>query len=359
MPGLPHPFFGSPPAYLGFIGFVRFQQAPINSELPTDAKTMPSAVIRATSADIALSQEITRPDVIDSRYDRTLYQLGPQLVEGNVSFPATYDIGSTTALTGSNVALVEGLYRLAVSRTPGAGLLNPIDIDIKYAENSLSNEAGFIYDQCILNTWQFSVTQSELVNISIDVVGVTRELATEAQLTPPGTDVLQNTRIVTWNDARVEVREGSRGGFGTISGEFIRSFEANINNNVNRYYTLNGRLFPQAIAPTKRDVSGSMVLIGRHKDLGGLAVSNENFCAEDTQVAFGFATNVTNADPDRDCAAGFGVTMPNVVFEIETIGLTNDLFESTVNWHALLASGTGTGEQDIMLSTLDTTVFSF
>jgi len=351
MPGLPHTFFGSPPAYLGFVGFVNFEQTPINSE-GSDAVTMPATVIRATSADIALSQEITRPDVIDSRFDRTLYQLGPQIVEGNVAFPATYDIGAASTTT---VGVVEGLYRLAVSRVPNSGLLNAVDIDIKYAENQNENESSFIYDGCILNTWQFSVTQSELVNISIDVVGVTRELTSD--LSPPSTDILKNTRIITWNDARVEIVEGSHGSLGTgvISGEFIRSFEANINNNVNRYYTLNGFLFPQAIAPTKRDVSGNVVLIGRHKDLGGLAVSNEKYCSEDTQIKFGFKT----PDQTGDCAAGFGVTMPNVIFEIETIGLTNDLFESTVNWHALLASGTGTNTEDILLSTIDTTVFSF
>jgi hypothetical protein len=356
MPGLPHPFFGAPPAYLGFVGFVQFQQTPINSELSVDSKTMPSSVVRASSADISLSQEITRPEIIDSRYDRTLYQLGPQIVEGSVSFPATYDIGSTASLSGNEVALVEGLYRLAVSRTPGDGLLNATNIDIKYADSSDPNESAFTYDKCVVNTWQFSVAQSELVNINVDVIGVTREVSSPSS---PSEDDLRNTRIVTWNDARVEVIEGSRGGFGTISGEFIRTFEANINNNVQRYYTLNGELFPQAIAPTKRDVTGSVVLMGRHKDLGGLARTNENFCFEDTQLKFGFATNVTNPDPDRDCAAGFGVTLPNVVFEIETIGLANDLFESTINWHALLASGTGTGVQDVMLSTIDTTTFSF
>jgi hypothetical protein len=359
MPGLPHAFFGQPPAYLGFVGFVRFQETPINAE-NSSSKTLPSTLVRATSADISLSQEITRPEVIDSRYDRTLYQLGPQLVEGSVSFPATYDLSSTA---GGSVGIVEGLYRLAASRTPGDGLLNPFNIDVKYAESdALANEAGFVYDQSVVNTWQFSVTQSEIVNITVDIVGVTREGTEVNQLVPPGADELRSTRIVTWNDARVEIIEGpsGAGGFGTIGGNFVRSFEANINNNVQRYYTLNGELFPQAIAPTKRDVNGNMVLIGRHKDLGGLAVTNEQRCFEDTELKFGFSSDVQSSDPDRPCATGFNVTLPSVVFEIETIALTNDLFESTVNWHCLLAHGTGIpNTEDPLLSSLDTTTFSF
>ena len=88
---------GTPPAFMGYVGFVKFD----------------TSLVRATSCDIKLSQEITKPDVVDSRFDRTVYQLGPQIVEGAVEFPAIYDSG---VVGDSTQDIAEKLYRRAVKR---------------------------------------------------------------------------------------------------------------------------------------------------------------------------------------------------------------------------------------------------
>ena len=55
-------------------------------------------------------------------------------------------------------------------------------------------------------------------------------------------------------------------------------------------------------------------------------------------VKFGFVTSAT----DSSCAtnSGFAVTIPNVVYKIEELSLTNDIFETTVPWLALPNAGT-------------------
>ena len=321
-------FYGNPPAYMGFVGFVKLRGDSIIYDPASGvggSTSYSNQIVRATTADINLSQEITKPDVIDSRYDRTVYQLGPKIIEGTLAFPAVYDIG-----TGSNI--VDTLYRLAVARKD-TGLLNEFAMEVKYAASGTTpNRAEFEYLSNIINTWQFSVAAEDVINISVDVIGRERNPITLATL--PASE-MQNTRIATWNDARVEITGGRISN--AIGGQYIRSFEANINNNAETFYTLNTQLFPQSIAPTKRDVTGNVVVMGRHEDLAELGQNNELYCSESTLIRFGFQTSGSGSS----CEATFGVELPNNVFEIETMELTNDLFETTVNWHSLPSAGTG------------------
>jgi len=359
----PHSFWNAPKAFMGFVGFVRVQDGVIkgNNDGVSDVLHDPY-LIRATSADINLSQEISKPDVIDSRYDRTVYQLGPKLVDGSFAFPAVYEVP-----TGQTLTLFEVLYRYAVTRDV-FGLLSPFELNVKYAASNTGphNAGEFKYTGCLANTWQFSVAQSDVVTCSVDVLGVNREPL--GAMDPPArtiavdnctdstseTATIGTTRIVTWNDARVEMSGGRL--TDSIGGQFVRSFEANVNNDAERYYTLNTKLFVQAIAPRKREISGNIVLMGRHPALGNVALSNEDNCTESTNIKFGFATP-TGTELSGCSASTFNVTMPNCVFEIEEMSLTNDIFESTVNWHSLPAAGTGVC--DPMLGTLGQTVFDY
>ena len=356
----PHSFWNAPRAFMGFVGFVRVQDGVIkgNNDGVSDI-SHDSYLIRATSADINLSQEISKPDVIDSRYDRTVYQLGPKLVDGSFSFPAVYEVP-----TGQTRTLFEVLYRYAVTRDT-FGLLSPFEMNVKYAASLTMphNEAEFKYTGCMANTWQFSVAQSDVVTCSVDVLGVNRE--TLGALDPPTrsdtacdgsstteTANIGTTRIVTWNDARVELSGGRL--TDAIGGQFVRSFEANVNNDAERYYTLNTKLFVQAIAPRKREITGNIVLMGRHPVLANVALKNEMNCTESADIKFGFDTPGTG----EGCSSStFNVTMPNCIFEIEEMSLTNDVFETTVNWHALPAAGTGVC--DPMLASLGSTVFTY
>ena len=298
--------FGIPAAAMGFVGFARFN-------IPNN-----TTVVRATSADLKLSQEITKPDVIDSRFDRTLYQLGPKIVEGSIEFPAIFDSGTTQNI--SDVA--KALYERTVYRDT-YGKLQYMDVEVKYSYEN----ASFLYPNCIINSWNFSVDQQDVIKITVNVIGGVN--ANEARISKvfaePTEANMALTRICTWNDAVFRVFNSD---FDLdIGGEWIRHFDVEINNDAERFYTLNGLLLPQDVSPKKREVTGSMIIMGRHPNLSSQALTNQERCTESTWVKFGY--QISNSQ----CGAGFYSCLPNSVFQIEEIALTNDLFETTVNFH--------------------------
>lgn len=332
-----NPLFEQPPAYMGYVGFV----------------SIDGSVVRATSADIKLTQDITKPEVIDGRIDRTVYGLGPQEVGGSIAFPAIYDNagGATT---------IANLWNKTCQRK-NDGTLFDFPVLIKYAEGGVYNTSVFTYDNCVMNSIQFSVTNGDNLNITADIIGLTRtqgDKDEETIIDPPGSSIAtDNSRVVTWADSRMELRPvqpsadlpdgGNRSGrqFGWvhpsdkasdgtdvryIGGQHIRSYEVNVNNNVERFYTLNRALFAQAVAPSKRDVTGNVVFLGRIPDLSEMAFTNEDWAYEDSYILFGFQPSVGSSSFIRK--------LPNVVFQIEEMSITNNLFETTVNWHSLPAA---------------------
>jgi len=221
------------------------------------------------------------------------------------------------------------LYTYAVRRDIN-GLLTQFDVEVKYDP---SGDANFKYTNCVINTWKFSVNQSDVVTCDFDIVGEAREPGN--LLIPTESEVYQ-TRVVTWNDARVNL-SGPRLSR-DIGGEYIRTFECNINNDVERFFSLNTVLAAQAVAPRKRDITGVITFIGRIPSIADAAYRNEDHCTESATIVFGYAPRTSGDGCD---APIFSKTLPNVVYEIETLSLTNDIFESTVNWHSLPAAGTG------------------
>ena len=322
-----NPLYETPPAYMGYVGFVEID----------------GNIVRATSADIKLTQEITKTDVVDGRIDRTIFGLGPQEVGGSIAFPAIYDnsIGGTTTIAN--------LWEKVCQRK-GDGTLFDFSVLIKYAEGGVYNSSVFNYDRCIMNSMQFSVTNGDNMNVTADIIGLTRTQPLNTSINPPGNSVAQdNARVVTWADSRMELQPGDRPErqFGWvhpttgdlyIGGQHIRSYEVNVNNNAERFYTLNRALFAQAVAPSKRDVTGNIVFLGRIPSLSDAAFSNENFAYEDSKILFGFqpsANFISDTPVDQNT---FIRELPNVVFQIEEMSITNNLFETTVQWHSLPAA---------------------
>ena len=298
----------NPPAEMGFIGYVRFQGV-----------TGLSQLIRARSADLMLRQSIDAPDIIDGRYDRTIYQLGAFEVGGGIEFPAIYGVGNCTYSPAG------ALFSYAVCRSGADGLLKNFDTMLRYTNGANS----FLYKQCIINQYTFSVEQQAEVNISLDLIATYRESTSSVDVGATETPV---TRVVTWNDAFVEI--GSGNGNDPLEGRSVRSFEVSFNNNAERYYTLNGTLFPQAIAPRKRDITGNFRVLGRSQSLSNWALSNQTRCSEDQNITFGYGVVDT-----ANCCGDFRAVLPNIVYQIEELSLTNDLFETTVNFRSLPDTG--------------------
>ena len=302
--------FGNPPAFMGYVGFVRF-------EFPGE-----QVIVRANSADIRLDQDITKPEVIDGRWDKSVYQLGPKIVEGSINFPSI-------AERSGRVDPTARLYIATVGRETTGGRFGRIknqnffNLGVKYT----TQFASFRYKDCIIDSFNWSAAQSEGVTVNVDLIGRTREPSDVPNLTPSSIGFPTNSRVITWNDVIVEV-QGERGA-PNVKGDYVRNFDITINNNAERYYTFNGKLFPQDIAARKRDIEGSMVILGRHEGLGEHARTNQDRCFESSNIKFGYSLI-------RDeCNAVFLVTMPNIIFRIEELALTNDLFETTINFLAL------------------------
>ena len=332
-------------ANMGWVGFARLKIL----DLIANAN---GQILRVTSADLKLSQDITTPDVIDGRIDRTVYQLGPKVVEGNLSMPVIADVDPTN-FTGGCVStadlraateanLLDVLWFWTNSRTPQGRLLySDAEMVFRYA-----NHAAFRYDQCAVNTFALTVTHSEPVSLDLSIIGSKRTQATDPvndndfDITP----FLSPARILTWNDITVNGIGGcdNQDLFGSAQ---VREFTFEINNNVERFYSLNGRLFPVDINVSKREITGSLTMMGLADRLRARAEEQQdNFTRKDEVRIMAFIGEEQIAAP-RDWNVAAGTTAPGtpifakrftgVIFQIEEMGLSNDVYETTVNWLAL------------------------
>lgn len=297
-----------PTAQMGFVGFAQFIGVPGATDL-----------IRTSSCDIMLRQDIDAPDIIDGRYDRTLYKLGPFEAGGGMEFPAIFGTGSC------QYSIAGGLLGMAVNRQGASGLLQSFDTNIRYTNANYTGDSAFTYKDCIINSYKFSVTQGDQVNISLDIIALYRQ-ENASMPYPPGPSLTPVTRIITWNDSYVNITLGD----GTdIASAWVRSFEANFENNAERYYTLNGSLYPQAVAPRKRDITGSLTVLGRNNFLADRAYTNADRCVANATIDFGYNVSASG------CCGAMNIRLPNVVFQIEEMSQTVDLFETTINWRSL------------------------
>ena len=325
-------------ARMGYVGYVRWEPStgnPIN--------------VRVTSSDVKLSQEISYPEVVDGKVDQTVWQLGPQIVGGNVAFPLIHELAPTGIVEGTGIAcgsatdnsgsLAQRLWSFATKRDR-YGRMDPssvFDCAIRYADN-----IGYRYKGCMVNTMQFSLNESNPVNVTCDIIGGAGNPVNLREDLQAGTggyttgnedniSLLAPARIVTWNDSGVSVYadSGSSNNFELLikQGE-IREFTCQINNNIERIYALNGRLSPIDIVAKKREVSGTLKTLGGQYKLSQYTLANQSRFTSNASIAFGYRLG---AGANYYWATG----LYGVVFEIEEVALSNALFETTTKWRAL------------------------
>lgn len=338
-------------ANMGWVGFVKLRIPSLNS----------NNILRVTDADINLSQEITMPEVIDGRIDRTVYQLGPKIVEGTLSMPVIADVdpenfggcpdvsdlNNPNSVAGS---LLNNLWCWATARnSQGRLLYNDAVLEIRYA-----NHAAFTFDTAVVNTLAMKVTQSEAVSFDINVLGRGRTPSPDpagftGNPTPRIERFLSPARILTWNDVTINGVGGCNNPDDLFFSNQVRDFNMEINNNADRFYTFNGSLFPVDVNVGKREITGSLTLLGRQDRLGELAASNQSRFTEKNEIRIAFYVgddrfNGVNFSPrDWTLSQGnsipsnaiFGKRLTSVVFKIEEMSMTNEVFETTVAWLAL------------------------
>ena len=355
--GSPEEFF----AHMGWVGYVRMTAQPLT---PANGLTL-----RVTSADINLSQEITMPDVIDGRIDRTVYQLGPKIVEGTLSMPVISDVDPSASgitngcarvedlRTGTATNLLDTIWCWATARSPHGRLQwSETKLDVRYA-----NHSAFQFTKCIVNSLSMSVTQSDVVTFDIDVIGAARNRAPVPYETDGNdglsiADMLSPARVSTWNDVTVS-GVGGCDGEKLFSSAQVREFNFEINNNAERYYSLSGRLFPIDINVSKREITGSITLLGLQDRLRLRAEDQQKEFTRKDEIRMMFFVGDEAVSGSGDSSLGvsrdwfdisdepqgilsggvpfFWKKFTGVIFRIEEMALTNEVYETTVNWLAL------------------------
>ena len=311
-----------PRASMGFVGSVTFGNVVVNTG---SVSFNGDVTVRATSADIRASQDISFPDVVDGRLDRTVYQLGPRVVGGNVSFPLVHEGSSVSSIKDCGTTINHGqlFWALATQRDQFGRLINDsMEVRIRYTDDT-----AFIYPAGVVNSLTMSVVQEGTVDMSMDIIaGANSSDNVRLPWTGGGDlDYLSPARIVTWNDFAIRIYGDD---VVDLSGEWLRSFECTVNNNVERFYTLNNRLAPQDIAARKRQIEGRLTLMGRNTNLSELAYNNQQRFTSDSKIAFGYRLG-SGGSPV------FATVLNGCIFEIEEIAITNDLVETTVPFYAL------------------------
>lgn len=307
--------FASP----GYFGFVEVPGMPAVSDTA-------ERFIRASTVDLRATQTIDKPPLIDGEFNLTTYQLGAIEVGGGLAFPALHQSGGGATAS---------LYLMAMKRSAfGGRLVHRSDFRVKYGGSVATNEGGittttsFNYTDCEINTWEMNVAQSDVINMTIDVVGKRRERTGDVTKTAYPN---QNARFATWNDFRLSFNHPTLGLL--AGGDAIRSFALTVNNNVSRFYTLNEELFVEDITALKREITGNLTALGRLGFIGDRAITNQNRCFENSSVTFGYETPTTTGT--EQCGSVFEQTLNGIAFEIEEMSLSPDIFETTINWHAL------------------------
>lgn len=316
-------------ANMGYVGWVKF--------LLTGGD---AGFIRATTCDLKVTQTIEKPEVVDGTIDRTVYKLGPKEIGGSVAFPAVMEQG-----LGASGTAMSNLWNAAIVRscitgdTQGGFATMPFSVVVKYSNNTV-----FEYTECVVDNYEWSVTQSDVVNVKVNLIGINRVGSPPPAYpasTPSSYNGIHNTRIITWADVVVKA--------GLVDTSSVRSFTCTVANNVKRYYSLNGSLTPQVLTPTKRDISGKLSVIGR-SSISDSADLNAGNCSTDQTIAF--AVNQIGT-----CNNFWGVKFDGLcIFEYEEIALTNELFETTVNYHVLpgetFGDCTGNGTDNYVITSI-------
>lgn len=328
--------FGNPAASLGFVGWVKLS-------------TM-SKLLRVTSCDVSAKQTIDQEEVVDSRFDRSVYKLNPIEIGGNISLPAIMEATSpVSAIPATSIG--DFIWNSAAYRD-GNGKLVPFDILVAYTNQP---NTVFEYKNCIVDTCEFTMQESQTITLNMGVIGRSRAAGGTKTNSPPGMEKTNEppARAAVWSDGFVNIEIHAAGGGVTtlITGDAVRQFNCSLSNNSNRYYTLNGKLFPQDIAPTKRDVTGQLTFMGRIQGIADHAFTNQERCSEKSSINFGYNANTAgNPHSDAGCGENFNVTLPNTVFEIEELAITNELFETSMNYRSFPGSGVQAMDADPLVS---------
>ena len=260
---------------------------------------------RVSSCDLKLSQSVQVPKITDIRYDKNVYTILPEKIEGNISYPIPLDSGSN----GNIYDPTPELYELALMRNY-QGRLSDFKVRIKHSHSGDS----FLFNDCYINFFTYRADAGGMIDVEMSVWGKGREEKSFDSIKPG------ISRAATWQDVFVNLV-----GEVSISSSYFKRVEVTISNNLERIYTTTGKLTVKDLPARERTITGKLTLLGRHKELSIYSRTNPERCLEDQYLKFGY---------DAGCGK-FSAEVPNIVCEIEEIAMTNDVIHTDVKWTSL------------------------
>lgn len=354
-------------ANMGYVGFVQIESALLAQKLGTSAL---GQTLRVSNFNVQLKQDIDKPPVIDGRIDRTVYRLGPKMIDGAMSMPVVVDTferdtcptQSSLISSGENSAAGKVMLLMwcwSTSRSPeGRMAYDDVMLNVRYA-----NHAAFTYDRCMVNSMSLRVAQGDMLTMETNIIGRARNpmnadptVAASASGLPQLTDFLAPARVLTWNDVTVTGITGCSGmnpGTPLFYSNTIRNWDLTIANNLDRFYTLNGSLYPTDVNAAVRDVTGSLEFMGlpetlrQHTSGNSATTGLQSHFTEKNELRFAFYVgdetyagggNFNQRDWTGTNPVGnplFSRKLIAVVYEIETMELSPDLYTTKCNYHGM------------------------
>jgi len=281
-------------------------------------------MIRAESCDVIAKQDINTVGDVDGAIDHTRYVLQPFDISGNIQFALDQ------SQSADSFAVFQQLYQDAVLRRDDGNLLSRSfdrELHVRYYPGF-----SYTYLDMAINTFKLSVSQGDVLKASVSMMGRGRK-----QMEPgdspnfDASDDLAPVRVIQYNDVEIEIKkDGDLDGGGGLGDDIIstvvRSFDMEINNNCELIHTLSNALTPYDIIAKKREITGSVTFAGKQDELANWAESHETRTQSGCDLIFRVKfNNSTTIDLFK---------LRGVIFQIESVSLTNDLIETTCNYRA-------------------------
>jgi hypothetical protein len=296
--------------------------------------------LRASSFGLNAKQETNIPELIDGAIDGTAYGLGGIMVEGDIAFPMTHE-GAAYGLTGNKAncspfkkSLAQTMWTMAAARSSLGKLKYFADIEVAYPDNFVCT-----YATAYVNKLGLKVTQGGNLEMSSTWLALQKNSDATTPSTTP--NYLSPARIVNWSDMQLLIYSDSSASQGVqriataVTGEGIREFTVNLDNQIDRAFTFNGSAFAEDVYAKKRKINGTLKMLGRSYYLNNMGINmvtagqgNQAFITSDEHIAFGYAIGGGNIY--------WSTILHGVVFKPEELSLTpNEVFESSVAFDAM------------------------
>jgi hypothetical protein len=316
------------PAYAGYSGFVTYE-ANIGGALN-------KYLIRADSCTLKGTQNIDTIRDIDGSIDATRYALKPFELNGEISFKldSAPDSVGYQAFSRIYKDTVERSAdgRLKIREVPGCR-----NMLVRY-----NGEVSYRYLDLVPSRMVITCNAGDTLNVQVAFMGRGREGPFDGTSAIMGDGLgssvggkvnVAPVRVVTYNDVTIDI-EQSPISTGVVVNTppnisrlpLVKSFSVTIDNQVEAVHTLSGTLAAYDLVAKKRMITGRIDFLGRNRDIADYAMYNEIGQTSRANLLF----NVRFGNVTKTL-----FKLRGVVFKLESMDLTNDVLNSSMDFMAL------------------------